>query len=456
MTATVIWFRELDKWSIPKSLRLAPRLPHGWVWAKIEDLVKQIDERVRVEPECQYKMIGVKWYGEGTFHRETVAGKEISAIYLTPVKAGAFIYNRLFAWKTSFAIVPKEHDGFYVSGEFPQFIVDKSRVLPEFLYLLFRLERTIKLVTSTSSGSAAVSRNRFKEDEFLRFEVALPPLEIQQAIVSRWKESQRSTAKTEEKINELEKDVTRLLLNELGIPFHDISQLPKVFSVKWSDLTAWGVAYSSRISISSKDLHASKFPLKLLGDFSKISYGIQKSPANRPGKNARPYLRVANVQKGKLDLSEIKYIDVPDGELESLLLKKGDLLICEGNSADLVGRPAIWNEEIPDCVHQNHILKARVDLSLANSEFVLEYMHTPPARNYFRGRAKFTTNLASINSNDLRELPVPFPPLEFQKKIVSQIAKRRTEIARQKELAEKIRQESETEIEASILGTKKV
>ena len=77
-------------------------------------------------------------------------------------------------------------------------------------------------------------------------------------------------------------------------------------------------------------------------------------------------------------------IEVPDAEMENLRLQKGDLLVCEGNSADLVGRPAIWNDEIPDCIHQNHILKVRLNEQTALPKFVLEYMQTLPARSYFR------------------------------------------------------------------------
>jgi len=456
MSATVIWFRDLDKWSSPKKLRLTSSLPDGWTFASIDNVAKQISERVKVEKDGEYKLIGVRWYGEGTFHRETVKGSEISASYLTPVIPSAFIYNRLFAWKQSFAIVPAEHSGFYVSSEFPQFIADTSKIIPEYLYLIFRLEKTIKSVLAASVGSAAISRNRFKEDEFLKFEIPLPPLDVQRAIVARWQAAQESAREADERANKLETDVPRLVLETLGIPFYENKMLPKVFACQWSSLENWGVGYTARAFSSSKDLHESKFPLKQLGRISQVSYGIQKSPANRPGKNARPYLRVANVQKGQLNLSEIKYINVTDTEMETLRLQKGDLLVCEGNSADLVGRPAIWNNEVPDCVHQNHILKARVNPNVANSEFILEYMQTLPARTYFRGRAKFTTNLASINSNDLRELPVPLPPLDVQQSIVEKTQASRAEIARQRERAAQIRREAEAEVEALILGTKKI
>jgi type I restriction enzyme S subunit len=78
-----------------------------------------------------------------------------------------------------------------------------------------------------------------------------------------------------------------------------------------------------------------------LGEVGRVSYGIQKCPSNRPSTHARPYLRVANVQRNVLDLREIKYINVPDEEMPKLRLEQGDILLCEGNSADLVGRGAM-------------------------------------------------------------------------------------------------------------------
>jgi type I restriction enzyme S subunit len=187
-----------------------------------------------------------------------------------------------------------------------------------------------------------------------------------------------------------------------------------------------------------------------------VSYGIQKCPANRPGQHARPYLRVANVQRGELDLKEIKRINVSDSDMQSFRLEPGDLLVCEGNSADLVGRPAIWRGEIPDCVHQNHILKVRVDRKRTIPEYVLEYMQTIPARIHFRSRAKFTTNLASINSNDLRELSLVVPPLSIQCKIVEKVKEQRGIITELKAESEKKSKQAKADIEAMILGSKSV
>jgi type I restriction enzyme S subunit len=83
--------------------------------------------------------------------------------------------------------------------------------------------------------------------------------------------------------------------------------------------------------------------------------------------------------------------------------------LCEGNSADLVGRGAIWKGEIADCVHQNHVLRVRLNQKRAIPDFILAYINSPSGQAYFRSKAKRTTNLASINSTEVTNLPVPLP-----------------------------------------------
>ena len=131
--AFAVWWKDLERWVIPSSLLLRRTLPVGWKQVRIGSLVSQVTTRVKAEPESEYKMAGVKWYGEGVFHRETVRGDGMSANYVTPLVVGALIYNRLFAWKTSFAVVSPELAGCYVSNEFPQFIPDACQILPEYL-----------------------------------------------------------------------------------------------------------------------------------------------------------------------------------------------------------------------------------------------------------------------------------------------------------------------------------
>lgn len=187
--AFAVWWKDLERWVIPTSLLLRQALPPGWQRVRLRDLLRQADARMKAEPDTEYKMAGVKWYGEGVFHRETVRGDGMSANHVAPLVPGALIYNRLFAWKASFAVVPPELGDCFVSNEFPQFVTDSHRLLPDYLYLFCTRETTVRAVSAASTGSAAVSRNRFKEEQFLGFEIALPPLKEQAAIVARWREA---------------------------------------------------------------------------------------------------------------------------------------------------------------------------------------------------------------------------------------------------------------------------
>lgn len=453
-TIVAMWSK-MDRWIVPTAVLLGGTLPDGWEIAKVGEVVEMMMERIQVEPDREYKLAGVRWYGEGVFHKETVTGMKMSAKYIAPLKPSAFIYNRLFGWKASFAVVSEDLADCYVSNEFPQFVANEAKLLPEYLYLWSICESTIRAVNAASTGSAAVSRNRFREEFFLEFDIPVPPLDEQRAIVSVWEQAKSGIADILRRISALEEQIEVDFLAALGLCKPRRAALPKVFGIGWKDLDRWSVMFNQLESISV-DIAVGKFPVRVLGDIARVSYGIQKCPANRPGQHSRPYLRVANVQRGELDLSEIKTINVPDAEMPSFRLEPGDLLVCEGNSADLVGRPAIWRGEIPDCVHQNHILKVRVDRAQAIPEYVLEYMQTAPARIYFRSRAKFTTNLASINSNDLRELVLVVPPLAIQGEIVEKITAQRGTIADLKAEAEEKTKQAKADVEAMILGTKPV
>lgn len=130
-------------------------------------------------------------------------------------------------------------------------------------------------------------------------------------------------------------------------------------------------------------------------------------------------MRVANVQDGHLDLSEIKEIDVPVGQVERFRLHLDDVLLTEGGDFDKLGRGCVWRNEILDCVHQNHIFAVRVTKQeTILPQFLACQIQSAHAKNYFLSCAKQTTNLASINSSQIKELPVLLPPLDEQRGIV--------------------------------------
>ena len=133
-----------------------------------------------------------------------------------------------------------------------------------------------------------------------------------------------------------------------------------------------------------------------------------------------PYLRVANVQDGHLDLSTIKTVRVPADDVENYRLEVGDVLMTEGGDIDKLGRGTIWEGQIPACLHQNHIFRVRANRRLLEPAFFALVVESDIAKRYFNRVAKRTTNLASTNKTQVRAFRFPVPPtLGEQQRIVA-------------------------------------
>ena len=155
-----------------------------------------------------------------------------------------------------------------------------------------------------------------------------------------------------------------------------------------------------------------------------VQTGVTKGRKFENGNNIikMPYLRVANVQDGYLDLEEIQTIEIRESELERFLLQPGDILLTEGGDFDKLGRGFIWQGQIPQCVHQNHIFAVRVDKDRLIPEYLAYLIQSEYGKAYFLSVAHRTTHLACINSTKLKAFPTLIPDLAEQKRIVDVLA----------------------------------
>lgn len=142
----------------------------------------------------------------------------------------------------------------------------------------------------------------------------------------------------------------------------------------------------------------------------------------------RPYLRVANVQGGYVDLNDLATIEVTPDEDLKYRLHSGDVLMTEGGDRDKLGRGCVWHGEIEPCLHQNHVFAVQTNETILLPEF-LEYLTASDVgRSYFDVTAIKTTNLACTSSSKVLAFTIPLPPIEEQIEIVSFIKKRSLEL----------------------------
>ena len=155
-----------------------------------------------------------------------------------------------------------------------------------------------------------------------------------------------------------------------------------------------------------------------LDQLAEVRTGVAKGKTGLKDPITVPYLRVANVQDGRIDLSEIKEIEIEREKLERYSLKYGDVLMNEGGDFDKLGRGDVWLNQIEPCLHQNHVFAVRPQQEKLNSFYLAALAASYYGKKYFLSCAKRSTNLASINSSQIKEFPVLVPPISEQQEIV--------------------------------------
>jgi len=389
---------------------MSKRVPDGWVRTKLAN-VSHIQPGINVpKSKMGYGVpyVTVKdLYGATSINVHSLT---LASIEDKNIKKHSLRYGDIVLAKSS---VKREGIGFPImfSGNekhvIPSGFTVRVRPIPKiiddnFLLQSQRSEITRQWVISNAQQSAITNLNA---DIINDIPVLLPPLPEQLKIASILTSVDEVIEKTQSQINKLQ-DLKKGTMNELftrgmgHTEFKDspVGRVPKGWEVK----RLVDVATIQTGTAKNKNL---------TGDFVEV-----------------PYLRVANVQDGYLDLSEIKTISIERRKVDQFLLKTNDVLVNEGGDFDKLGRGYIWDGQISPCIHQNHVFVVRVNQNLVLPSYFNYLSGSQIGKKYYLGCAKQTTNLASINSSQLKMFPVVLPELEEQRRIVLMLSSMDTNI----------------------------
>jgi len=248
-----------------------------------------------------------------------------------------------------------------------------------------------------------------------KYEIPLPPLEIQKRIVAR-------IEKLFEKIDKA-KELREKVLEETEQIFK--SALQKVF-----------------------DKTEKKYNLKLLKEILiQIQYGISKK-MNEIGEGYK-ILRMDNIVDGRIDVKNIKYVEIEKNEFLKYKLEKGDILFNRVNSFELVGKTGIFDLE-GDYTFASYLIRLRVNSNFLTPYFLNYFFNSPQTQYKLRFIAKRAVQQANINAKEISSLLIPLPPLSEQKKIVAYLDDLREKVEKLKQLQQKQLEEL-NELKNSIL-----
>jgi len=382
-------------------------LPQGWLIVNLGALLHPVSKRQRrteIHDDTNYTLLSVALYARGVSEKERLQGQDIKTKTWYEVQWGDFLLLKIWARKGSYGFVKERYENPIVSADYPILALEESKVDRSFLDYCLSRPCVWKNLGSGAKGST--SRQRVHERDFANFiDVSLPPLPEQRAIARVLRTVQEAIEATErviEAAKELKRSMMEYLFTYGPVPVDQADQVELQETEFGSVPELWRII--------------------ALEKCATVQTGIAKG---RKGTTEEmisvPYLRVANVQDGFLDLKEIKSIEIRPSEETRYGLQSGDVLLTEGGDFDKLGRGAIWRDEIPNCVHQNHVFAVRADGVVLSPEYLGCLVQTRYSKRYFLNVAHRTTHLACINSTKLKALPTPLPDMQVQGEIASRL-----------------------------------
>lgn len=265
---------------------------------------------------------------------------------------------------------------------------------PRYLSNLLRAYDVTKVFYSMGGGL----RQSMKFSDLKRLPTLLPSAEEQTAIAAFL---DRETEKIDALVAEQEKLIALLKEKRQAVISHAVTKGLN-HNAKMKDS---GIAWLGEVP--------ERWDVTRLKFVATVQTGVAKGKDNAGKATMQvPYLRVANVQDGYLDLQDVTTIEIPVEDLDRYRLQDGDVLMNEGGDFDKLGRGHVWHCEVDPCIHQNHVFAVRP--FAISSDWLNLITGSSYAQFYFMTRSKQSTNLASISSTNVMELPVVLPPSSEQ------------------------------------------
>ena len=378
-----------------------PEIPRSWRWGTLGEVVTHIEagksfkceERPPTSTELGIvKVSAVTW---GTFDEE--ASK--TCLSLDQMKAGLLISEGDFLFSRAntiqlvgaCVIVHQISKRLMLSDKILR-LTFRSVYPPWVLYVLRSLWGRAE-IERLATGNQESMRN-IGQDRIRAIRVPFPPIEEQHRIVA-----------------EIETQLTRLDVAVGGL----LQARAKLKRSRASILASACGTYSQQLK--------GGWQTARVGDVGEVKLGRQRAPRHHTGKHMRPYLRVANVFDDRIDTSDVLEMNFTPAEFRTFQLRHGDILLNEGQSIELVGRAAMFQNEIEGACFQNTLIRFRAAESII-PRYALSVFRSWLYSGRFREVARWTTNIAHLGASRLADMTIPLPPLSEQERIVAEVEAR--------------------------------
>ena len=359
-----------------------PEFKDDWEVKKLGEVLIHTP-RPMPKPKSNYLSIGLRSHFKGTFQKPNTNPNKNAMDTLYEIKENDLIVNITFAWEGALAIVTKEDDGGFVSHRFPTYNFEKGFSNIFFKYHFFR-EKNKNQLGIVSPGGAGRNRVMNKND-FVKLKLPFPTLSEQQKIAHFFSTLDKKLTQLQDKKNALEQ--------------YKKGMMQQIFSQQ----------------LRFKDDNGKDFPEweeKRLGEVGK-DFKLGGNYINSDKKTNNPLIKMGNLDRGFISLKTTYFISDSEEINEDDLIKFGDLFFNTRNTLDLVGKVAIWRNDIKKAYFNSNLMRIKFD----NNFYMNYWFNSNIGLQRLRELATGTTSVAAIYTKDLVKIKFQLPTLNEQAKI---------------------------------------
>jgi restriction endonuclease S subunit len=446
--AFAVWWKDLHRWGV-KSFHVSQ-----WHWhpSAVKKISFALERRFESVNRASFELrpehfISLRFTGE--VEPRDLHGKTVFKGSLYFAYAGDLIYSKIDVRNGAIGIIPSNIPVATVTSEFPVYCIKKDVAIPEYIQLVFRTEHFRRIINGMVSGASG--RKRVQPDDLENVEIPLPPLAEQKSIVVRWHKAQDSIVTSKVKVDTFTKELEHKLLNKIGLEIEPPTPQRGAFALSWSNLERWDTFFYRKDFVALKS-SLGKTNRKKLGAIAKF-ISRPWTNENFPDGTFR-YVEISGVSKeeGIFSSKEVSINKAPSRA--TTLIREGDLIIS-------TTRPYLGAIAIVPETYNNHVcssgfaLAESVDKTHVLKEYLLFFLKSQGGLKQMEQR--MTGGLyPAITQDELEKIEIPLPPLPVQKQIMEFVVAGREEIVHEREAADRLARDINAEVEALILGTKKV
>lgn len=403
---------QLEHWSVQGLLDAKFSYSNKYSLARIGDFLIKNRNIVDIEDDKFYNRVTVRINNNGVVLRDTEKGINIGTKKQYLVKAGQFIISKIDARNGAFGVIPQELDGAIVTNDFPLFDVNERKINAQFLLLITTTQQFIKFAQSCSSGTT--NRQRMDIDLFLNQKIPLPSIEQQNGIVENYNKKIKEAQDLKQQANDLENEIERYLVEELGIVINKGIELKSGLQViNYDTVEKWSLDdIFKKNTISSNKYNL----VKLNNICSLITDGTHQTPTYF--KEGVFFLSARNVTKEIIDWDNIKYVSK---QAHSEYIKRvkpeiDDILLAKNGTT---GVAAIVDVDREFSIYVSLALLKPIK-ELVYPKFLLFLMNSEISRIQFFSRL-IGIGVPNLHLGEIKEVVIPLPPINKQIEIANYI-----------------------------------